>query len=71
MNIAVIYAKTLIGERFLPLHLKSIKPLDIGGTAGGDKFIVQGILFKFSQNNKALYGCEKNAQKAAGHELKV
>jgi hypothetical protein len=47
VNIAVTYAKTLIGERFLPEFRKSVKPLNLGGTAGGDKFIVQGILFKY------------------------
>lgn len=35
----------IISERYLPVEQKTIKPLDIGGIAGGEKFIVQGILY--------------------------
>ena len=34
---AELYGKIIISERFLPLSQKTIKPLDIGGRAGGIK----------------------------------
>lgn len=34
---ATLYGKIIISERFLPVELKTIKPLDIGGIAGGVK----------------------------------
>jgi hypothetical protein len=43
---ALTYATIIITELCLPNHLKTVPPADIGGTAGGQKFIVQGILFK-------------------------
>jgi hypothetical protein len=30
----------------MPVAEKTIKPIDLGGIAGGDKFITRGILFK-------------------------
>jgi len=35
------YAKIIISELTLPDELKTIQPADIGGIAGGTKFIVQ------------------------------
>jgi len=57
---------------------KSIKSCDIGGVAGGDKFIIHGILFKFAEdkyiNDKWLYGieykCDYFAMKALNNEIK-
>ena len=46
----MIYGKAIIKERNLPLHQKTIRPINIGGIAGGDKYIVQGILFKFPKD---------------------
>jgi hypothetical protein len=34
---------------------KKIKPIDVGGLAGGLKFIVQNILFKFAIDYFDLY----------------
>jgi hypothetical protein len=48
---ATMYAKILIGELCLPDNLKSIKPNDLGGVAGGTKYIVQNILFKYNNND--------------------
>ncbi|PRP87129.1 hypothetical protein PROFUN_01391 [Planoprotostelium fungivorum] len=45
---ATLYAKIIINEVFLPDHLKTFKGVDLGGVAGGRKFIVQNILFKFA-----------------------
>ncbi|KAM9987697.1 hypothetical protein ACTFIZ_003048 [Dictyostelium cf. discoideum] len=79
VNFAENYGFIIIKEMFLPDHLKTIKPIDIGGIAGGQKFICQGILFKFAYDTKIgengyLYGgkypSETSASKAAGNELK-
>lgn len=40
------YGRIIISERYLPVKDKTIHPLDIGGVAGGDKYICRGILFK-------------------------
>lgn len=45
---AELYARIIISELYLPTSQKTIKPSSVGGVAGGQKFIVQGILFKFS-----------------------
>lgn len=36
------YGQIIIAERYLPIAKKTIKPMDIGGIAGGQKYIVQG-----------------------------
>ena len=33
---------------YLPVEKKTIKPISIGGIAGGDKYLVNNILFKFA-----------------------
>ncbi|GAM20836.1 hypothetical protein SAMD00019534_040110 [Acytostelium subglobosum LB1] len=67
---AKIYGKVIISELMLPLHLKTIKPINIGGVAGGHKYIALGILFKLALDSQGLYVGDHNAMKAAGHELK-
>eukprot|EP01132_Coremiostelium_polycephalum_P007447 gene7447-9152_t len=67
---AKIYGKVIISELTLPLHLKTIKPINIGGVAGGHKYIALGILFKLALDSQGLYCGDQNAMKAAGHELK-
>ncbi|KAN0015626.1 hypothetical protein ACTFIU_008367 [Dictyostelium citrinum] len=65
------YGRIIISENFLANELKTIKPVNVGGVAGGEKYIVQGILFKFALENEAfgLYGNDENAMKTAAHEL--
>ena len=79
MNTARLYGAVIIAERSLPAWEKSIKPANLGGIAGGEKFVVGGILFKFSSDvaissTQFLYGGAKRdddaAHKAAGHERK-
>jgi hypothetical protein len=41
----------------------------LGGIAGGQKFIVQDILFKFAVDFEGLYGGDAFAMKGAGHDL--
>jgi hypothetical protein len=38
--------------------------------AGGDKYIVHSILFKFAVDSHGLYGDDAKAAKVAGHELR-
>ena len=38
--------------------------------AGGDKYIVRNILFKFAVDSNGLYCGDYGAMKVAGHELK-
>lgn len=45
---AELYARIIISELYLPTSQKTIKPSSVGGVAGGQKFVVQGILFKFA-----------------------
>jgi hypothetical protein len=65
------YGKVIITERFLSYDEKTIKPIDIGGRAGGVKFIVSGVLFKFAIDAQDLFhGSDAAAHKVAGHELR-
>jgi hypothetical protein len=45
---AFTYGRLIISERALPPEQRSIKPINIGGVAGGDKYVHNGILFKFA-----------------------
>lgn len=76
---ATTYAKIIISESCLPDHEKTIKPIDLGGVAGGQKFVCQNILFKFALDMEIVDGLwmyggnipsDENAMKAAAHELK-
>nr|BAJ94575.1 predicted protein [Hordeum vulgare subsp. vulgare] len=69
ISTATYYGKIIIVERHL--SDKTIKPLtkQIGGIAGGDKYIVKGILFKFALDVNGIFGSDENAMKMAGHEL--
>lgn len=74
------YAKVIINELNVDDSKKTIKPVEVGGIAGGKKYVVQGILFKFCKDPRLskkppiwLYGGDKPrddyAMKAAGLEL--
>ncbi|PRP77954.1 hypothetical protein PROFUN_08488 [Planoprotostelium fungivorum] len=78
---ASIYAKIIISESELPVEEKTIQPIDIGGIAGGTKYRVQNILFKFAfdtiivdEPRLWMYGGHRAdhraAMKAAKNELK-
>lgn len=82
VSLAEVYGRIIVSERCLPPEQKSIKPVALGGQAGGSKFIVQGILFKYaldvkigegSKREKWLYGGKRRddaaAMKAASNEL--
>eukprot|EP01102_Stenamoeba_stenopodia_P013206 TRINITY_DN4255_c0_g2_i1.p1 TRINITY_DN4255_c0_g2~~TRINITY_DN4255_c0_g2_i1.p1 ORF type:complete len:961 (+),score=234.00 TRINITY_DN4255_c0_g2_i1:195-3077(+) len=70
-NTAKTYGRIIISEVELPYHQKTIKPRQLGGLAGGAKFIVNKILFKFAVDSADLYeGSDIPPLKVAGHELK-
>jgi Clustered mitochondria len=65
----------LIGESFVLnsfVHFSNRISGKTGlGSAGGDKYLVEGIFFKFSQDSLGLYGGGHFAQKAAALELQA
>ena len=61
----------LVNEINLPLEKKTIVPINLGGTAGGDKFFKEQFFFKFvSPSQIKMYGGVHEAAKSFGHELK-
>eukprot|EP01125_Pyxidicula_operculata_P007329 TRINITY_DN2496_c0_g1_i1.p1 TRINITY_DN2496_c0_g1~~TRINITY_DN2496_c0_g1_i1.p1 ORF type:complete len:2166 (+),score=385.55 TRINITY_DN2496_c0_g1_i1:51-6548(+) len=79
VHFAELFGKIIISEAYLPDEMKTLKPLQMGGVAGGEKYIVQGILFKFAldvklSNTKWVYGGDdpndEKAMKSACNELK-
>jgi hypothetical protein len=40
---------------------KTLKPANVGGIAGGLKFLNDGLLFKVAADNHGLYGSIDNA----------
>eukprot|EP01130_Rhizamoeba_saxonica_P010902 TRINITY_DN4498_c0_g1_i2.p1 TRINITY_DN4498_c0_g1~~TRINITY_DN4498_c0_g1_i2.p1 ORF type:complete len:523 (+),score=91.65 TRINITY_DN4498_c0_g1_i2:150-1571(+) len=69
-KIAVSYGKIIIREGMMHPEQKTIQPIGDRGIAGGEKYITQGIFFKYANNKLGIYEDEEYAQKAAGHELK-
>lgn len=68
---AMTYGKIIINEKFLPTKYKTIKPREMGGVLGGEKYIVHKMLFKFAIDQKGLFrGRDDLSAKVAGHELK-
>lgn len=44
---ALHFAELVVSEMFLPPERRTVKPLGIGGIAGGAKFSIKGILLKY------------------------
>mmetsp|Transcript_5907 Transcript_5907/g.7764 ORF Transcript_5907/g.7764 Transcript_5907/m.7764 type:complete len:1006 (-) Transcript_5907:86-3103(-) len=66
-----IYGRIIISERFIDTSRKTIRPSIMGGVAGGEKYIVNNVLFKFAvDTNNMFKGDDYAAAKVAGHELK-
>jgi hypothetical protein len=61
------YGKIIIRELHLPLERKLIKPMNLGGVIGGEKYCVAGILFKIAR--PGFFESDEPAAKVAGHEL--
>ncbi|KAF2077296.1 hypothetical protein CYY_001421 [Polysphondylium violaceum] len=68
------YVKTLVREVHLNPNLKTIKPYNCGGLAGGLKYSIDNMFIKFALNPYGIYEQQNPtsyfANKAAGHELK-
>jgi hypothetical protein len=47
---------------------KSIKPINVGGVAGGEKYLFRGVFFKFAIDSHNIYGGDYFAAKAASRE---
>ena len=66
------YGKVIISEVHLPVEAKTVRPMKLGGTLGGSKYVVRDVLFKlgnghlFADYPDPLY----IANKIQGHELK-
>ena len=80
INTAKSYGRIIILERYLKVRsqvpnphakqfFKTIEPIDVGGRAGGEKFVLSGILFKFAVDTHGLYGNDSFAAKVASLEL--
>ncbi|PRP76021.1 hypothetical protein PROFUN_01737 [Planoprotostelium fungivorum] len=54
LRTAQLYGKIIVNEKFLPSEMKTVKPCSLGGTAGGEKYICEGILFKFANGSATL-----------------
>ena len=61
--IAERVVRTIVDERGLPEEQKTIRSIDAGGVAGGQKFLVDGVFFKYALDNVGLYGGDEYAMK--------
>jgi hypothetical protein len=50
---------------------KTIKPVAAGGQAGGEKYIVQGIFFKFALDIFGIYGGDEYAMYVSACPIKA
>jgi len=65
----VILASTISqNSPLFPLvEKKTLRPIAVGGQAGGEKYIVQGIFFKFALDIFGIYGGDEYAMYARCH----
>lgn len=53
------------------IYVTNGRPKQLGGVAGGMKYLWRGILFKLADGSQGPYGgSDEAAAKAAGHELR-
>lgn len=64
--------QVIITEKALTYQEKTLKThtQHVGGYAGGEKYLVDGIFFKFAVDNRGLYGDDEHAMKCGAHEFK-
>ncbi|PRP82048.1 hypothetical protein PROFUN_03738 [Planoprotostelium fungivorum] len=67
---SILYGKIIINEETLSIDQKTIKPISIGGQAGGEKYVHAGILYKFAKDWKGIYGGDEFCMKSASNEQK-
>ena len=72
LNRVISIAEIIIRDHFKPLRDRVFPPADMGGIAGGTKYIVDGIMFKFSfpSEDSPYLGSYELAQKATGHDIR-
>ena len=61
--------RIIISEKYLSKDEKTIPLAQIGGIAGGEKYMSHNILFKFQNDYMNLYGGDEHAAAAGNHEL--
>eukprot|EP01119_Soliformovum_irregulare_P011787 TRINITY_DN2986_c0_g1_i2.p1 TRINITY_DN2986_c0_g1~~TRINITY_DN2986_c0_g1_i2.p1 ORF type:complete len:349 (-),score=86.96 TRINITY_DN2986_c0_g1_i2:95-1141(-) len=69
---ALEIGEQIIQDLFLPMESRRYRPIThlLGGIAGGDKYVEDGILFKLALDSRGIYGEDAFAMKAAHHDLK-
>lgn len=72
LEVAKPIVTRIVEELWLPNDTKTIKPVDVGGIAGGEKYMAKQLFMKYARDNirLRLYDGDSWAQKAALHELK-
>eukprot|EP00012_Vannella_robusta_P006108 CAMPEP_0206200834 /NCGR_PEP_ID=MMETSP0166-20121206/11140_1 /ASSEMBLY_ACC=CAM_ASM_000260 /TAXON_ID=95228 /ORGANISM="Vannella robusta, Strain DIVA3 518/3/11/1/6" /LENGTH=753 /DNA_ID=CAMNT_0053619297 /DNA_START=317 /DNA_END=2574 /DNA_ORIENTATION=- len=71
VEVASIIGKIIISEKNVHPSQKTVKAISVdSGIAGGEKYQVKGIFFKFAVDKADLYGSDEHAMKVACHELK-
>ncbi len=63
-EIAEVIAQIIVDELHCPVAEKLIPPTQLGGMAGGEKYLSHGILFKFAIDSRGLYNGDEFAMKA-------
>ncbi|GAB5366103.1 hypothetical protein AAMO2058_001115800 [Amorphochlora amoebiformis] len=66
---AVPVARTIIEEFAVPAARKTYKPFGAGGLAGGEKYKVGSLFFKFANDWQGIYKAHEFAIKAANREM--
>eukprot|EP01127_Copromyxa_protea_P020893 TRINITY_DN703_c1_g1_i2.p1 TRINITY_DN703_c1_g1~~TRINITY_DN703_c1_g1_i2.p1 ORF type:complete len:1017 (-),score=227.10 TRINITY_DN703_c1_g1_i2:65-3115(-) len=67
---AKTYGRIIISEVYQTNEKRTLQPVSIGGLAGGEKFIIESILFKFAIDTEGIFGGDELASyKNAGQEL--
>jgi hypothetical protein len=70
VSMAKRLGKIIISEADMPQQYRTINPVQVGGRAGGIKYIYNGILFKLQTDHHNIYGDPFFAMKTGGLELK-
>lgn len=66
-------AAIIVREKDQPHHKRQVPPVNLGGIAGGEKFVQDGILFKFAiptERSRTIFPDDESAMKAANAELR-
>ncbi|GBG28810.1 Clustered mitochondria protein [Hondaea fermentalgiana] len=68
---AMVYGKVIISEKHLAVERKTIKPVEVGGYAGGEKYVAGNVFFRFPNDMHGFYGGSiESASKEANHQIK-